>query len=204
MKTYQRILDKTKSLENVEPTIQDIQSLPSLTASDPIEKKANNTKNQVETIILSGMRFVGDMKGAHDLYLNGELEGTVDLSALLFIGQSGRLVGEAKTENVIIEGQVEGTITARQKIEVRDGGKCKGDIFAPSVMISDKAYFQGQVTMIRDEEKTDAAPVIEKKQTFTRFDNTNQAPKITVVDDISSVTTKEYEPAQVREKVFSN
>jgi cytoskeletal protein CcmA (bactofilin family) len=102
------------------------------------------------TVILKGIRVVGDVRGSHNLHLNGEFEGSIELSALLLVGKTGRLKGEVKAENVIIEGDVEAKISAKEKVEVRDSGKYVGDILAPSILVSERAFFQGNVEMVRE------------------------------------------------------
>jgi cytoskeletal protein CcmA (bactofilin family) len=102
------------------------------------------------TAIFEGISVVGNVKGSHNLYLNGEFEGTIELTALFLVGKTGRFKGEVKAEYVIIEGEVEGKVMANEKVELLEGGKYKGEILAPSVMISDKAFFDGAVKMMKE------------------------------------------------------
>ncbi len=102
------------------------------------------------TAIYDGISVVGNIKGAHNLYLNGQFEGTIDITALLLVGKTGKLKGKVKAEYVIIEGEVEGKVVAHEKVELRDGGRYKGEILAPAVMISDKSYFDGIVKMLKE------------------------------------------------------
>lgn len=102
------------------------------------------------TAIFDGISVVGNVKGSHNLYLNGQFEGTIDLTALLLVGKTGKLKGKVKAEYVIIEGELEGKVIANEKVELRDGGKCKGEILAPSVMISDNSFFDGIVQMLKE------------------------------------------------------
>lgn len=102
------------------------------------------------TAIFEGIRVKGDVKGSHNLFLNGEFEGTIDLTALLLVGKTGKLKGKVKAEYVIIEGEVEGKVMAKEKVELRDGGKYKGEILAPAVMISDNSFFDGIVQMLKE------------------------------------------------------
>lgn len=149
MKSYQRIFDKPKEKEELTPSFNSNENNV-FTQPPKIESgKMTSTKNQLETVILAGISFSGDIKGTHDLFLNGSIDGTVTLNSRLFVGQTGKLKGEVEAESIIIEGEVEGTMTATERIEIRDGGKCIGDVFSPSVMISDKAFFEGRVSMNR-------------------------------------------------------
>lgn len=102
------------------------------------------------TIIFKGIHFVGNVEGAHDFYLNGQLEGKINIKALVTVGRTGRFKGELNAKNVIIEGEVDGNVTAEEKVEIRDSAQYTGEIITPCVLISDQAYFQGTVTMMRE------------------------------------------------------
>ena len=50
-------------------------------AIDP--KALERAKKMNTTVIFDGIHIVGDVRGSHNYYLNGALEGTIELSALL-------------------------------------------------------------------------------------------------------------------------
>jgi len=106
------------------------------------------------TIILEGMQLMGQVEGAHDFFLHGKFEGEVNVTELVKVGKSGRFKGDLKAKNIIIEGEVDGKITAKEKIEIHDSGHFKGDIISPSIRISDQAFFEGNVTMVREDNKS--------------------------------------------------
>lgn len=103
-----------------------------------------------ETKILEGIKLKGEIDGVHNLYLDGEFDGKIELTALLVVGKTGRLKGEVKAKDVIIEGEVEGKLSVSGNVEVRDSGKYIGDILAPSILVSNKAFFQANVKMTKD------------------------------------------------------
>lgn len=113
------------------------------------------------TAIFEGISVNGNIKGSHNLFLNGEFEGAIDLTALLLVGKTGKLKGEVKARYIIIEGEIEGKIVADEKVELRDTGKYRGEIYAPAVKISDNAFFDGTVKMMKEERD---AQVIETEQ----------------------------------------
>ena len=43
------------------------------------------------TAIFDGISVTGNVKGSHNLFLNGQFEGTIDLTALLLVGKTGKL-----------------------------------------------------------------------------------------------------------------
>ncbi len=138
-------------------------------------RKSNTTR------ILEGMHLVGQVKGTHDFYLDGELEGEVDVIELVKVGKSMRFKGELKAKHIIVEGEVDGKITAKEKVEIHDSGHFKGDLISPSIQISDQAFFEGVVTMVREDNKSPEKP---------------STPVTVVKDDIG--TSKE--PKQTKSK----
>lgn len=48
-----------------------------------------------------------------------------------------------------MQGEVNGNVSATEKVEIRDGGSVDGDIVSPRVAIADGAHFRGSVDMQR-------------------------------------------------------
>src|SRR5690348_18469875 len=46
-------------------------------------------------------------------------------------------------------GEVNGNVTATEKVDIRDGGSVDGDIVSPRVAIAEGAHFRGSVDMQR-------------------------------------------------------
>ena len=115
------------------------------------------------TIILEGMHLVGDVKGTHDFYLAGSLKGKVDVVELVKVGKSGRFEGELKAKNIIIAGEVDGKIIAKEQVEIQASGHLKGDIISPSIQLSRKAFFEGTITMVREDKKLPEKPIWAKE-----------------------------------------
>ena len=64
--------------------------------------------------------------------------------------KTGKLEGEVKAPYIIIEGEVEGKVIANEKVELYDTGKYREEILAPAVMISDIAFIDGTVKMMKE------------------------------------------------------
>jgi cytoskeletal protein CcmA (bactofilin family) len=52
-------------------------------------------------------------------------------------------------KSVIVLGEVNGNVTATEKVDIRDGGSVDGDIVSPRVAIAEGAHFRGSVDMQR-------------------------------------------------------
>jgi cytoskeletal protein CcmA (bactofilin family) len=92
----------------------------------------------------------GEVNGREDLTVEGSIEGTMELREhVLTIGPHGHIKAEIFAKVVIVEGAVTGTITASEKVDLRETGSVDGDLVAPRVAIADGAHFRGRVEMER-------------------------------------------------------
>lgn len=101
----------------------------------------------------------GEISGAQDLIIEGQVEGKIDLrSNQVTIGQNGRINGEIMARHLVIFGQVTGNTYVEERLEIRASGSLRGDIIAPRLIIEDGAFFKGSVEMdARKEGSSNAA-----------------------------------------------
>src|SRR5687767_15752830 len=92
----------------------------------------------------------GELSGSEDLTIEGHVEGKIELKDhLLTIGPNGRIKAAVFAKAVIVLGEVNGNVTASEKVDIRDGGSVDGDIVSPRVAIAEGAHFRGTVDMQR-------------------------------------------------------
>ena len=92
----------------------------------------------------------GELNGSEDLTIEGQMEGKIDLKEhVLTIGPNGKIKAQVFAKALIVLGEVNGTVTASEKIEICDGGSVDGDIVSPRVAIAEGAHFRGSVDMQR-------------------------------------------------------
>ncbi len=103
----------------------------------------------------------GELSGSEDLYVDGQVEGSIALRGQsLTIGPNGRVRANIEARNVILHGQVDGNVTASDRVELRKSASLKGDITTARIAIDDGAYFKGTI----DIQKAEAARVEPKPQ----------------------------------------
>jgi cytoskeletal protein CcmA (bactofilin family) len=90
----------------------------------------------------------GELSGAEDLTLEGQLEGKVSFPQnVLTIGTSARVNAEVVAKAVIVLGQLTGNVTASERFELRTGGTMQGNLKAPRIAMADGAVFGGKIEM---------------------------------------------------------
>ena len=92
----------------------------------------------------------GELNGSEDLTIEGQVEGTIQLREhVLTIGPNGKIKAQVFAKSVIVLGEVQGNVTATEKVDIRDNGSVDGDIISPRVAIAEGAHFRGAVDMQR-------------------------------------------------------
>jgi cytoskeletal protein CcmA (bactofilin family) len=93
----------------------------------------------------------GELSGSEDLYIDGQVEGTIELrNNSLTIGPHGQVKADVNAKGITIQGKLEGNITASDRLELRKSAITVGDISTQRITIEDGAYFKGKVNVQRD------------------------------------------------------
>ena len=94
----------------------------------------------------------GQIASAEDLQIDGKFDGSISVADhILTVGPEGHVKAEIRARQVVIQGSVEGDVTAREKIEIRRSGHVEGDLVAGSIAIEEGASFKGSIDIARDE-----------------------------------------------------
>jgi cytoskeletal protein CcmA (bactofilin family) len=90
----------------------------------------------------------GELTSEEDLVLDGRVDGPVTLrGGTLTIGESARLHSEVRGVRIIIRGQVDGNVTATERIELHSSARVSGSLSANLVVIAEGATFNGPIDM---------------------------------------------------------
>jgi cytoskeletal protein CcmA (bactofilin family) len=105
------------------------------------------------------VKIAGNIYSREDLYVDGDLEGTVEaLEHKLTIGPNGTVKATIKAREVVVLGAIHGNVEAADKIEIRKDAKLTGDIRTARIIIEDGAYFKGSIDIVKPEPKLAAKP----------------------------------------------
>jgi cytoskeletal protein CcmA (bactofilin family) len=96
----------------------------------------------------------GELSGSEDLYVDGTVEGTIQLeSNNLVIGPNGQVRANITAKGVVVQGKLEGNIRAGDRTELRKSAVALGDIVSQRIAIEDGAYFKGKVDIQKETAK---------------------------------------------------
>jgi cytoskeletal protein CcmA (bactofilin family) len=109
------------------------------------------TTSERATVIGKTMKITGEISSDEELYIDGEMDGKLELRSRLTIGPTGKVQANIKAKEVIIFGSVKGNVEAEQRIALRTGASIVGDIKTAGIVIEDGAYFKGGIDISRSE-----------------------------------------------------
>lgn len=98
----------------------------------------------------------GELSGSEDLYLDGEVEGSIELRGHgLTIGPHGRVRAHVQARDVVVHGKIDGNLRA-DRVELKKSAVVIGDVSTQRVMIEEGAFFKGSIDIQREGAKTEA------------------------------------------------
>jgi cytoskeletal protein CcmA (bactofilin family) len=101
--------------------------------------------------------FKGELSSREDLFVDGEVEGSIDLTGhLLTVGPNGRIRANIQAHSVVILGRVEGNVRGSERVELRKTAVVSGDILTQRIMIEEGAYLKGGIDIQKPEHKPEA------------------------------------------------
>jgi len=120
-------------------------------SSTPIGRFEPETRASAATVG-KAVKIVGQIYSKEDLYVDGEIEGTVEaLEHKLTIGPHGTVHAGIKAREVVALGNITGNVEASEKIEIHKEAKLVGDIRTARIIIEDGAYFKGSIDIVKPE-----------------------------------------------------
>jgi cytoskeletal protein CcmA (bactofilin family) len=89
----------------------------------------------------------GEIVGSEDLTIDGQVEGKIDLpDYMLTIGPNATILADITASRVTVFGSVIGTITARDKVDLRKSGSVEGTVTCARIAVQEGAHLSGKLT----------------------------------------------------------
>src|ERR1700746_2393998 len=98
---------------------------------------------QSGALLSRGVSIKGSVKFLNELLIDGEVEGTIEATGTLTIGEHACIRGEIRTKSVEVQGTVEGNIFVTERCELHAGCPLRGDSEAPRLVVNETGTFLG-------------------------------------------------------------
>lgn len=105
--------------------------------------------------LTAGSKIVGNITADSDFRIDGTIEGELNCSGKVVIGEAGHIKGTVVCQHAEILGLMEGKITCNQQLSLRASGKIQGEVQTKTLVVEPGALFNGTCSM--------AAPKVEVK-----------------------------------------
>jgi cytoskeletal protein CcmA (bactofilin family) len=122
-----------------------------LTSNTPLGK-SDDVQRGGSASIGKAVKIVGQIFSREDLYVDGDVEGTIELlEHKLTIGPNGKVQAAVKAREVVALGTIQGNVEAHDRLEIRKDARLVGDIRTARIVIEDGAYFKGSIDIVKPE-----------------------------------------------------
>jgi len=96
--------------------------------------------------ITQGIRIKGEITGKEDLFVDGTLEGKLDLgNASCTVGPNGKVKADISAREVVVRGHVEGKVDGIERVQLWNTGRLSGEVRTERLAIEDGAVLRGKV-----------------------------------------------------------
>jgi len=93
----------------------------------------------------------GEITGSESLYIEGKVEGSIDLPAdHVTVGRNGRVSANIAARDIIVLGEVLGSCKASDHLDIRSEGSLYGDVVVSRISVEDGAFLTGSIDIRRE------------------------------------------------------
>lgn len=120
---------------------------------------------QPDTIVGAQVELKGSLKNHGPIHIHGHVTGDVTSDSLVVVGETAIVTGPITAKVVDVSGQVHGSITVEEQVELQPHSLVKGDITSSSLSVKPGAVFIGksQMNIPEDQKATFNIPEEEPK-----------------------------------------
>ena len=98
-------------------------------------------------VLDQGCEFEGKLCFHGTVRIGGVFRGNIYTPDTLVVSETARIYGDIDAGTVIINGEVTGTIRAKNRVEIHKPAVFRGDIMTPSLSVDEGVIFEGSNKM---------------------------------------------------------
>ena len=115
-------------------------------ASGSVLSSALPVSPRASACIAQGIKIKGEITGKEDLFVDGTVEGKLDLgNGSVTVGPNGKVKADISAREIVVRGQVEGKLDGSEKVQLWSTGRVEGEVRTARLAIEDGAVLRGQV-----------------------------------------------------------
>jgi cytoskeletal protein CcmA (bactofilin family) len=113
------------------------------------EESGNNPAggSDLNALLGRGSEFEGKLTFEGTVRIDGKFTGTIVTNDVLVVGEGAKLAAEISCGSIIVHGEVQGNIRAKNGVELHQPARMRGNLECPSIMMEKGVIFEGQCKM---------------------------------------------------------
>jgi len=117
-------------------------------------KRSKGGSTKVDTLIGHDTEVLGDVRFSGGLHVDGIIKGNVyadaESDSVAIISERGRVEGELRVPNLLINGFVAGDVYAGERLDLAKNARVNGDVYYRTIEMAGGAEINGK--LVRSEE----------------------------------------------------
>lgn len=122
--------------------------------TDAPRRRLADRASSSPTFVGAGSTLTGDLRCGGDLVVAGSVNGDSSVPGSFTLSEGGRWEGRVVAQNAVIAGEVVGSLTIAEKLEIRSSARLRGALSARSIAVARGAVIEGEMAV------TSGAPVV--------------------------------------------
>ncbi|MCI0354087.1 MAG: polymer-forming cytoskeletal protein [Acidobacteria bacterium] len=112
------------------------------------EKQGKTVTSSVDTLVGRQTEVHGDVRFTGGLHLDGTIKGKIladGKDAVLSISESGKVEGDVRVPNLVLNGVIQGDVYATQRLNLSSKGRVNGNVYYKVIEMNSGATINGQL-----------------------------------------------------------
>ena len=115
-----------------------------------------NKENEVKAFLGQGTEFDGKLMFGGSVRIDGDFKGEILGGGTLIVGESANIEANIAVDNLLVSGDVRGSIEIKERVEIFSTGRLFGNVKTSIFVIQEGAVFEGDCQMISEPERESA------------------------------------------------
>ncbi len=108
------------------------------------DKKRDHDEHKITGFFDKDTEFRGELEFKGSFRIDGRFKGTIASDSMLVIGEQGVVEADVKVGYLVINGEIKGTLYARDKVEINGRARVFGTIITPRLIVEEGALLEAK------------------------------------------------------------
>jgi len=104
-------------------------------------------KDEINAFLGAGTTYQGKLHFQGAVRIDGKFRGEVESEGTLVIGQEALVEGQIRVGQLVLSGNLDGEVEAREKVVLHGTAQLSGNVSTPVLVVEEGAVLEGVLTM---------------------------------------------------------